>query len=99
MRRSLPRTESYSTSGATLARSWRTRRLWAWTRTGSTKIQHQSRLVSPWAALSQRLISLMWTGGYNVILMNHTLEHLHDPVALLTAASAALAPGGTLLVN
>lgn len=36
---------------------------------------------------------------YDVILMNHTLEHIAVPVAFLTAAAAVLAPGGTMLVN
>jgi SAM-dependent methyltransferase len=37
--------------------------------------------------------------AYDVILMNHTLEHIHAPVAFLASAAAVLAPGGTLLVN
>lgn len=39
------------------------------------------------------------SGAYDVILINHTLEHIHAPVTFLAAAAAALAPGGTLLVN
>lgn len=38
-------------------------------------------------------------GRYDVILMNHTLEHVHVPVAFLAAAAERLAPSGALLVN
>jgi SAM-dependent methyltransferase len=36
---------------------------------------------------------------YDVILINHTLEHIHDPVPFLFAAAAALAADGAVLVN
>jgi SAM-dependent methyltransferase len=39
------------------------------------------------------------SGPYDVILMNHTLEHVHAPVPFLAAARALLSPGGALLVN
>jgi SAM-dependent methyltransferase len=36
---------------------------------------------------------------FDVILMNHTLEHIHDPVAFLRAAAALMASNGRLVIN
>jgi 2-polyprenyl-3-methyl-5-hydroxy-6-metoxy-1,4-benzoquinol methylase len=38
-------------------------------------------------------------GRFDVILMNHALEHVHDPDAFLRAARERLALGGRLVVN
>jgi SAM-dependent methyltransferase len=37
-------------------------------------------------------------GSFDVVTMWHALEHVHDPLAVLTAARRLLAPGGRLLI-
>jgi SAM-dependent methyltransferase len=37
-------------------------------------------------------------GGFDVLTMWHSLEHVHDPLAVLKSAHRLLAPGGRLLV-
>jgi SAM-dependent methyltransferase len=38
-------------------------------------------------------------GEFDLVMLNHALEHVPDPLATLAAARALLAPGGTLLVR
>lgn len=38
-------------------------------------------------------------GGWNVIMLHHAFEHLADPVGVLRAAAARLAPGGRVLLR
>jgi SAM-dependent methyltransferase len=37
-------------------------------------------------------------GGFDVVTMWHSLEHVHDPLAVLRSSHRLLAPGGRLLV-
>jgi 2-polyprenyl-3-methyl-5-hydroxy-6-metoxy-1,4-benzoquinol methylase len=41
-----------------------------------------------------RLEELQGEGQFDMVLINHVLEHVHDPVALLRDARRLLAPGG-----
>lgn len=38
-------------------------------------------------------------GPYDVIMLSHVLEHFTDPVQLLRDAGAAVAPGGTMIIE
>lgn len=40
-----------------------------------------------------------WPGGFQVIVFQHSLEHIPDPVAAVRAAGGLLAPGGRLIVD
>ena len=38
-------------------------------------------------------------GGWDLVMLHHSLEHVADPVATLSAARAALRPGGRVIVR
>jgi 2-polyprenyl-3-methyl-5-hydroxy-6-metoxy-1,4-benzoquinol methylase len=38
-------------------------------------------------------------GGYDIVVVNHVLEHVDDPVAMLKGAATLLRPGGVLVVG
>ena len=39
------------------------------------------------------------TGSYDLVMLNHSLEHVPDPLGTLRAARALLAPGGTVMLR
>lgn len=40
-----------------------------------------------------------WGGGYDVICLAHTLEHVPEPIGFLAACAARLNPGGSIVVQ